>query len=47
LAIAARGVGAGNLARVLAELDKGEEAFFKAVMEEEKRFLRTRKYWQD
>jgi len=29
LAIAARGVGAGNLARVLAELDKGEEAFFK------------------
>jgi ATP-dependent Lhr-like helicase len=47
LAIAARGIGAGNLARVLAELDKGEEAFFKAVMEEEKRFLRTRKYWQD
>ncbi|MCQ4336747.1 MAG: helicase, partial [Sulfolobales archaeon] len=47
LAIAARGVGAGNLARVLAELDKGEEAFFKAIMEEEKRFLRTRKYWQD
>ncbi len=47
IAIAARGVGPGNLGRVLSALDRGEDEFFKAILEEEKRFLRTRKYWQD
>ena len=47
LAIAARGVGPGNLSRVLSALDRGENEFFRAILEEEKRFLRTRKYWQE
>ncbi|MBW9141780.1 MAG: DEAD/DEAH box helicase [Candidatus Aramenus sp.] len=46
MALAVRGVGPSNLGRALSRLSDGEEAFLKGLLEEEKRFLRNRKYWQ-
>ncbi|MEM3516074.1 MAG: helicase, partial [Saccharolobus sp.] len=46
IALAANGVGPSNLGRILSKLSEGEDKFYLAIMEEEKKFLRTRKYWQ-
>jgi len=40
------GVGPGNVRSILSKLVLGEEAYYKALMEAEQRFLRTRRYWQ-
>ncbi|NON63552.1 DEAD/DEAH box helicase [Acidianus sp. RZ1] len=46
IGISARGVGPGNLGRILRSLTQGEDKFYEAILEEEKKFLRTRKYWE-
>ncbi len=46
VALAVRGVGPSNLGRALSRLSDGEEAFLKGLLEEEKKFLKNRKYWQ-
>ena len=40
------GIGPTVAQRVLAKLSLGEEAFYKALAECEKRFIQTRKYWR-
>lgn len=40
------GIGPTVAQRVLAKLALGEEAFYKALAEYEKRFIQTRKYWK-
>jgi len=40
------GIGPTIAQRVLAKLALGEEAFYKALAEYEKRFIQTRKYWR-
>ena len=45
-ALMARGIGPRNLPRVMARLvDYGEREFYKAVLEEERKYAETRKYW--
>ncbi|MFH0922465.1 MAG: DEAD/DEAH box helicase [Candidatus Micrarchaeota archaeon] len=46
LALETYGVGAKNASRVLSRLQDSEEAFFKDLLEAQKTFIRTRKYWQ-
>nr|WP_252896491.1 helicase-related protein [Metallosphaera hakonensis] len=46
MALAVRGVGPTNLGRVLSSLSQGEDKFYQTLMEEEKKFIRYRKYWQ-
>lgn len=46
IAIAVNGVGPNNLGRVLSKLSEGEEKFYQALMEEEKKFLKYKKYWE-
>ncbi|MCE4617044.1 MAG: DEAD/DEAH box helicase [Desulfurococcales archaeon] len=46
-ALSARGIGPRAAIRVMRVLmQQGEQAFYKAIMEEEKRYLETRKYWK-
>lgn len=47
MAIAAPGVGPSNLGRVLSNLSMGEDKLISKIVEEERRFYMTRKYWQD
>ncbi len=46
-ALATHGVGPRTARKVLGQLAFGEEAFFKALVEAEKRYRRTRRYWGD
>ncbi|BDC19218.1 DEAD/DEAH box helicase [Acidianus sp. HS-5] len=46
IAIAVPGVGPSNAGRVLSKLSDGEEKFYIALVEEEKKFLRNSKYWK-
>lgn len=46
LALAVRGIGPSNLANVLRYLSQGEDKFYEKLMEEERKFIRYRKYWQ-
>ncbi|BCS92034.1 DEAD/DEAH box helicase [Metallosphaera javensis (ex Sakai et al. 2022)] len=46
LALAVRGIGPTNLGRVLRSLSQGEDKFYQTLMEEERKFIRYRKYWQ-
>lgn len=45
-ALSVRGVGPKTARRVLSQLAYGEEAFFKALVEAEQRYLKTRRYWR-
>ncbi|ARM75827.1 DEAD/DEAH box helicase [Acidianus manzaensis] len=45
IALAVNGVGPNNLGKVLGKLPEGEEKFYLTLMEEEKRFLRYKKYY--
>ncbi|WP_016731975.1 DEAD/DEAH box helicase [Saccharolobus islandicus] len=45
IALATNGVGPSNLGKVLSKLSEGENEFYMALIDEEKRFIRTRKYW--
>ena len=45
IALTAYGVGPQTAIGVLAQLKRGEQAFYKAIFDAEKRFLRTRKFW--
>ncbi len=45
IALSANGIGPSNLGRVLSKLSEGEDRFYLAIMEEEKRFLKTKQYW--
>ena len=44
-ALSATGVGPATAKRVLQALVFGEEAFYRALVEAEQRYLRTRRYW--
>ncbi|MFP3162821.1 MAG: DEAD/DEAH box helicase [Acidianus hospitalis] len=46
VALAVPGVGPSNAGRVLSKLSDGEEKFYLALIEEEKKFLRNSKYWK-
>nr|WP_240931130.1 DEAD/DEAH box helicase [Acidianus sulfidivorans] len=46
IALATNGVGPSNLGRVLSKSAEGEEKFYLALMQEEKRFLKYKKYWE-
>ncbi|AHC51164.1 helicase [Sulfolobus acidocaldarius SUSAZ] len=46
IGLSARGVGINNIGKVLNKLSDGEDRFFESLLEEERKFLRTRKYWQ-
>jgi len=46
VAFVVRGVGPSNLGRLLSFLSQGEDVFYRELMEEEKKFLRYRKFWQ-
>jgi ATP-dependent Lhr-like helicase len=45
MALAARGVGPETAKRILARFHKNEDDFLRDILEEERRFIRTRKYW--
>jgi ATP-dependent Lhr-like helicase len=45
MALAARGVGPETAKRILARFHKDEDDFLRDILEEERRFIRTRKYW--
>ncbi len=45
IALSTYGVGAKTAAKVIGEIIYGEESFFKALLDAELNFLRTRKYW--
>ncbi|MEM5853913.1 MAG: DEAD/DEAH box helicase [Candidatus Aenigmatarchaeota archaeon] len=45
LVLAARGIGPDTAKRVLARFHENEDDLLKDVLEEERKFLRTRKYW--
>jgi ATP-dependent Lhr-like helicase len=46
IALATPGVGPSNIGRALIKLGEGEEQFYTALLEEERRFLKNRKFWQ-
>ncbi len=46
IALATPGVGPSNMGRVLSKLSDSEEDFYLSLIEEEKRFLKNRKFWQ-
>jgi ATP-dependent Lhr-like helicase len=46
IGMCARGVGASNLGKALDKLKYGEEKFYEALLDEERKFLKNRKYWQ-
>jgi ATP-dependent Lhr-like helicase len=45
VAMAARGIGPETAKRILARFHKDEDDFLRDILEEERRFIRTRKYW--
>ncbi len=45
-ALAVRGVGPSTAKKVLGRLAFGEEAFFKALVEAQERYMKTRRYWR-
>ena len=45
IALAARGVGPETAKRILARFHKDDDDFLRDILEEERRFIRTRKYW--
>ena len=45
MALQARGVGPENAARILKRLRKTDDEFFRDLMEAEKTFARTKRYW--
>jgi ATP-dependent Lhr-like helicase len=45
IALAARGVGPETAKRILARFHKDDDALLKDILDEERRFIRTRKYW--
>jgi len=45
IALAARGVGPETGKRILARFHKDDDSFLRDILEEERRFIRTRKYW--
>ncbi|BDB97616.1 DEAD/DEAH box helicase [Saccharolobus caldissimus] len=45
IALASNGIGPSNLGKVLSKLSEGEDKFYLAIMEEERKFIRTKKYW--
>ncbi|WP_338600989.1 DEAD/DEAH box helicase [Sulfolobus tengchongensis] len=45
IALVTNGVGPSNLGRVLSKLSEGENEFYMSLIEEERRFIKTRKYW--
>lgn len=47
IALSARGVGVRTAVRVLSALKLGEREFYKAIVEAEADFVRTRRYWDE
>ena len=45
LALAAKGVGPRTAAKIISKLSLGEMEFYKAIVEAEKTYLRTRMFW--
>ncbi len=46
IALATPGVGPSNMGRVLSRISDGEESFFLSLIDEERKFLKNRKFWQ-
>ncbi|BCU70676.1 DEAD/DEAH box helicase [Stygiolobus caldivivus] len=46
IGLCARGVGINNLGKVLNNLKDNEDKFYEALLNEERKFLKNRKYWQ-
>ena len=46
IGLCAKGVGVNNLGKVLDKLKEGEDQFYEALLNEERKFLKNRKYWQ-
>ena len=45
IGLSAPGVGATNISKALEKLREGEDKFYEALLELERKFIRTRKYW--
>ena len=45
IALAARGVGPHNAARVIAKLRENEDEFYRDILEQERQYARTRAFW--
>ncbi|MEA1994495.1 MAG: DEAD/DEAH box helicase [Euryarchaeota archaeon] len=45
LALAARGIGPQTASRILARMHRDEEEFLKSILDAEKQYVRTRRYW--
>ncbi len=46
IALATPGVGPSNMGRVLSRVSDGEESFFLSLIDEERKFIKNRKFWQ-
>jgi len=46
LAFSTYGIGSRTAARILAKLHRKEEALFADLLEAQKQFIRTKRYWQ-
>lgn len=46
IGLSARGVGPHNIGKALSKLSEGENAFYEALLDEERKFLKYRKFWQ-
>jgi ATP-dependent Lhr-like helicase len=47
IVLAGRGVGPQTGSRILARMHKTEDAFFKDILNAEKQFIKTKKFWSD
>jgi ATP-dependent Lhr-like helicase len=45
IALAGRGVGPQTAARILARMHRNEDAFYKDILNAEREFIRTKKFW--
>jgi ATP-dependent Lhr-like helicase len=45
IALAARGIGPETAKRILARYHKDEDDFLRDILEAERKFIQTRKYW--